>query len=157
MTQRIFTLGDEGLLKLRENEDNGDNEITLQSPATLAADYTLTLPTGLPTATKYVTMSATGVLSTTTIPTVDVVAESAAVIMDGTLSANPTNIAHGLSYTPVASQITLTCYRSSGSNDFGIRGLWIMSIDATNIQVMLYVTATAATTYAKIVARIHPA
>ncbi len=129
MTQRVFTLGDNGLLKLREDEDNGDNEVTLQSPASLAADYTLTMPSALPSATTYVTMGATGILSTTTIPTVDVVVESAAVIMDGTLSANPTTIAHGLSYTPVATQITLTCYRSSGSNDFGIRGLWIMSIE----------------------------
>lgn len=63
-------------------------------------------------------------------------------------------IAHGLGSAPALTDITLSCYRYSGSNDFGLRQIYVQSVDATNINVYVYVTATAATTYARVVARI---
>ena len=71
-----------------------------------------------------------------------------------TIGQKTCTIAHGLSGTPTAAQITLTVYRSSGSNDFEINGPYILSTDGTNINVYFEVTILALTTEAKVVARI---
>jgi len=81
------------------------------------------------------------------------------VVESGSLDVSSTGvktctIAHGLSYTPVASQVTLTAYRSSGSNEPEIDGMYIESIDGTNIEVHFNVTTAAATTNMKVAARI---
>jgi hypothetical protein len=47
-------------LQLFEDTDNGTNSIIIQPPATLAADYTLTLPTALPATNGEVLSSTTG-------------------------------------------------------------------------------------------------
>jgi len=155
---RLIVLSDNGSLMFREDLANGTSAVSLTAPASLVDDVDLTLPSALPGSTSYLTLSSTGVISTAAAGSADVVVESAEVSMSGTPAVdNDVVIAHGLAYTPVASQIAVTCYRSSGSNDFGIRGMWIMAIDATNITVKLYVTANAASTYAKVVCRIHPA
>lgn len=58
-------------LIIREYDPAGDatvptNTVTIKSPDALAASYELTLPAALPGATSFVTMTSTGVLSTST-------------------------------------------------------------------------------------------
>lgn len=50
-------------LNLREDEDNGTNNVVLQPPASLAANYTLTFPDDDGTGTQYLTGNGSGVLS----------------------------------------------------------------------------------------------
>lgn len=52
-----------GQLRLLEGSGGGSNFAAIKSPATLAADYTLTLPTALPGSTAFVKSSNAGVLS----------------------------------------------------------------------------------------------
>jgi hypothetical protein len=84
----------------------------------------------------------------------DTVVESAALDVS-TTGVKTCTIAHGLGSAPAATEITLTTYRSSGSNNFEINGPWIQSIDGTNINVYFEVTTLATGTNAKVVARIH--
>lgn len=84
----------------------------------------------------------------------DTVVESSALDVS-TTGIKTCTIAHGLGAAPAVTEVTLTCYRSSGSNEFEISGMWIESIDGTNIEVHFDVTTLAATTEAKVVARIH--
>jgi hypothetical protein len=82
------------------------------------------------------------------------------VVESGSLDVSSTGIktctiAHGLGSTPDEKQITLTAYRSSGSNVFEINGMYILSVDATNINVQFNVTTAAATTNAVVAARVH--
>lgn len=84
----------------------------------------------------------------------DKVVESAAIAMDGE-GAVACTIAHGLSYTPVATQITLTPYVTNGATGC-CRQMIIESIDGTNITVYVFRTAAAAAgATLKVVARIH--
>lgn len=51
-------------LQFHEDTNSGTNKITLTAPASLAADYTATLPTALPGSTQYLTIDSTGAMST---------------------------------------------------------------------------------------------
>jgi hypothetical protein len=53
---------DAGPLTIREIATSAKG-ITIESPATLAADYGLTLPAGLPASTKFLTLSAAGLIA----------------------------------------------------------------------------------------------
>lgn len=53
-------------LALAEDTDNGTNKVTIQAPATLAGDYTLTLPVDDGTADQLLKTDGSGVLSWTT-------------------------------------------------------------------------------------------
>lgn len=58
-------------IRLSEDTDNGTDSVSIACPSSLAAGYSITLPSALPAATEYVTMTSGGVLSTTalTVPT----------------------------------------------------------------------------------------
>lgn len=57
------TSGSQPTLQLSEDPDNGTNKIILQAPATLAADYTLTLPVDDGTSGQILTTDGSGVLT----------------------------------------------------------------------------------------------
>lgn len=61
-TNRAATL-DAGALVIRDTAVGPLNGITLQSPASLASAYSLTLPAALPGATSFVTLTSAGVLA----------------------------------------------------------------------------------------------
>lgn len=82
------------------------------------------------------------------------IVESSAIDVSST-GVKTCEIAHGLGSAPTAKQITLTLYRSSGSNNAVIRSLVINAIDATNITLYFDVFSSAATTEYKVVARIY--
>jgi hypothetical protein len=56
-----------GLLRFLEDTANGTSAVTLQSPAALAGDVAITLPSVLPGSTEYVQLSAAGLLTTTAV------------------------------------------------------------------------------------------
>lgn len=56
-------------LKLREGTGGGTNFAAFQAPATLAGDYTLTMPTALPASTQALFSSSAGALSFSLVPT----------------------------------------------------------------------------------------
>jgi hypothetical protein len=61
-------------------------------------------------------------------------------------------IAHGLSYTPAAKDISIAnVYVSSGSGSAILRTLSINSIDSTNVDIYFYVISSASATGAKVV------
>lgn len=49
-----------GFASFYEDSDNGTHKATIACPSILAADYTLTLPTALPSSTKFVTVDVSG-------------------------------------------------------------------------------------------------
>lgn len=59
------TSGAQPTLQLSEDPDNGTNKVILQAPATLSADYTLTLPVDDGTANQILQTDGSGVLSWT--------------------------------------------------------------------------------------------
>lgn len=59
---RVLILNDQGQIVLREAKANGAHGITLQAPASLAADLTWTLPATLPGSTQFLTIDNTGQL-----------------------------------------------------------------------------------------------
>ena len=87
------------------------------------------------------------------------VVESAEEAMDSGADTNrAVTVAHGLGSTPAAKDCVVSIYRSSGSGDFGIRGLWIKSTDSTNVTVNMYVSSLASSgTKAKIAVHIKTA
>lgn len=56
-------------IRFRELTTNGTNYAGLKAPASLAGDYTLTMPTALPASTQALFSSSAGVLSFNTVPT----------------------------------------------------------------------------------------
>jgi len=81
------------------------------------------------------------------------IVESSAIDVS-TTGAKNTSIAHGLGTTPDIKNVSLTVYRSSGSNDASVSH-WVKATDGTNVDCCLYVDTAAATTEMKIVARIQ--
>lgn len=61
---RILKLTDQGEARFYEGIAGGTSKISLKAPATLAADFSLTLPSALPGSTEFLTLSATGVIAT---------------------------------------------------------------------------------------------
>lgn len=61
---------DSGALLVRETDVASANAVTIQSPTSLAGNYSLTLPTALPGSTQYVSLSAAGALATATADTI---------------------------------------------------------------------------------------
>lgn len=61
------TTGSQPTLQLSEDPDNGTNKVTIQAPATLAADYTLTLPTDDGGANQVLQTDGSGVLGWATV------------------------------------------------------------------------------------------
>jgi hypothetical protein len=63
------TSGSQPTLQLSEDPDNGTNKITIQAPATLGADYTLTRPTDDGDPSQVLTTNGSGTLSWSTVAT----------------------------------------------------------------------------------------
>lgn len=78
------TSGSQPTLQLSEDPDNGTNKVTIQAPATLAADYTLTLPSDDGGANEVLKTDGAGALSWTAVATTvtttrgDIIARAAA-------------------------------------------------------------------------------
>lgn len=66
MPGRELILTDNGTVEFKEAKANGVHGITLQGPASLAADFTLTLFDTLPGSTQFLTVDATGQLGVST-------------------------------------------------------------------------------------------
>jgi hypothetical protein len=88
-------------------------------------------------------------------PWADTIVESGSLDMD---TGGPVTcvIAHGLGSAPTLTKISLSMYCYSGTATFRTSQLYVSSVDATNINVYVYVTAEVATTFARVVARIAP-
>lgn len=78
-----------GAITIRDNVAVA-NGIKIQSPAALAGNYTLTLPTGLPASTSLLTIGNTGILAASLTPTVTSL--TATTLSTGTLSATTVNV-----------------------------------------------------------------
>lgn len=135
---RKKVLADQGELVFREDSANGTSEVTLKAPASLAASYELTLPSALPSASSYVTMGTDGTLGTGTPETFTRV--STEIAADASPQERSVQIAHGLSSTPDAGKILISCYLSAVASSpwCGFRHIYIESVDATNITVHVY-------------------
>lgn len=59
---------DVGTIKLRRTGETAPNAITVQAPAALAVAYSITMPAAVPVSTSLLTLSAAGVMATTTTP-----------------------------------------------------------------------------------------
>lgn len=64
-----IVLDNQNEVRFRELTANGTNYAGLKAPASLAADYTLTMPTALPVSTQAIFSTSGGVLSFNTVPT----------------------------------------------------------------------------------------
>ena len=82
--------GSQPQLALSEDPDNGTNKVTLQAPATLGSDYTLTLPTDDGTLNQVLTTDGSGGLSwgaSASVPAAGIVTSSGVALVSTTVSS----------------------------------------------------------------------
>jgi hypothetical protein len=114
-------------IQLFEDTDNGVNSVTIQSPATLAADYTLTLPTALAGANGDVLSSTTGGVLSWVTPSSGGGVTS--VTGSGAITASPTTGAVTVSVANAGSSTAGIV--STGSQTFGGAKTFNASITAS--------------------------
>lgn len=133
---------DGGAVIIRETNVTSANGVTLQSPTSLAASYTFTLPSALPASTQYLTSTSGGVLSTATADSIGAAMTATGANAIGVSMTSTGANAVGASMTSTgANAIQVSSTRSTGTS-VGTGGVAI----STSSGVYTFTTSVAQVT-----------
>ncbi len=104
-----LTLDNQQQIRFREQSINGTNSVALQAPASLAADYTVTLPTSLGSVNQVLTTDASGNLSWSSVQPLDsTLTALAAYNTNGLLTQTAADTFTGRTITGTTNQVIVT-------------------------------------------------